>query len=277
MQKIDRVEIYPYDPNWSNIFEREALSIQNALGNNCIAIHHVGSTSVPGLASKLKIDIIAVVQDLVFDKGQLETLGYEYRGGFSIPLRRSFTIRTVDRNINLHVFEENDPEIELNILFRNYLREHADAKETYALLKYQLIQEESSHIKNGPMYRGYTLGKHDFIQHILKKCAFKRHRFVICTHHAEWDAVKAFRDKYFLDTYGIVDPDIWTFNHSEHVHLVLYRGMDIISYAHMQWLDNHKARIKMMVVDDAVCDQNKVKHQFIALIEKWLKTLGCSL
>ena len=117
MQKIDRVAIKPYDPNWPHIFEKEALIIRQALADNCIAIHHVGSTSVPGLAAKPKIDIIAVVRILFFDKSQLEAIGYKYRGGFNIPLRRSFTIRTVDRNINLHVFEENDPEIELNILF----------------------------------------------------------------------------------------------------------------------------------------------------------------
>lgn len=115
-----------------------------------------------GLAAKSKIDIIAVARDLLFDKSQLEDLGYEYRGGFSIPLRRSFTIRTPNRNINLHVFEESDPEIELNILFRDYLRPHPKVRDEYALLKYRLIQEESSHKKNDSMYRGYTLGKHDF-------------------------------------------------------------------------------------------------------------------
>lgn len=163
MQKIDRVEIKPYDLNWPHVFEKEAKLIQQALGNNCIAIHHVGSTSVPGLAAKPKIDIIAVVQDLFFDNSQLEAIGYKYRGGFNIPLRRSFTIRTVDRNINLHVFEENDPEIELNILFRDHLRENSNARDEYALLKHNLIKEESSHQKNDPVYRGYTLGKHDFV------------------------------------------------------------------------------------------------------------------
>ncbi|NBO24849.1 MAG: hypothetical protein EBU93_06430, partial [Chlamydiae bacterium] len=145
MKKIDRVEIKPYDPNWPHIFEKEAALIRQAMADNCIAIHHVGSTSVQDLAAKPKIDIIAVVKDLFFDKSQLETIGYRYRGGFNIPLRRSFTIRTADRNINLHVFEENDPEIELNILFRDHLRENPSARDEYALIKYKLIAEESSH------------------------------------------------------------------------------------------------------------------------------------
>ncbi|WP_339040762.1 GrpB family protein [Candidatus Lariskella endosymbiont of Hedychridium roseum] len=92
-------------------------------------LHHVGSTSVPGLAAKPKIDIMAVVLDLFFKESQLEAIGYRYRGGFNIPLRRYFTIRAEERSINLHVFEENDPEIELNILFRDHLCRSSSAIE----------------------------------------------------------------------------------------------------------------------------------------------------
>lgn len=125
-------------------------------------------------------------------------LGYKYRGGFNIPLRRSFTIRTADKNINLHVFKENDPEIELNILFKNHLHKALGTRDEYALLKYKLIAEEFSHEKNNSIYRGYNLGKHDFIQNILKKSGFNKYRFVLCTHTAEWVAAKHFRDIYFL-------------------------------------------------------------------------------
>ena len=56
MQKIDRVEIKPYDRNWPHIYEKEEILILQALADNCVAIHHVGSTSVPGLAAKPIID-----------------------------------------------------------------------------------------------------------------------------------------------------------------------------------------------------------------------------
>lgn len=273
MQKIDRVEIKPYDRNWPHIFEKEALLIRQALGDNCIAIHHVGSTSVPGLAAKPKIDIIAVVRNLFFDKSQLEAVGYKYRGGFNIPLRRSFTIRTAERNINLHVFEENDPEIELNILFRDHLRENPSARDEYALLKHKLIAEESSHQKNDSIYRGYTLGKHDFIQNILQKSGFKKHRFVLCTHHSEWAAAKHFRDTYFFGPHGIEDPYTWTFNHEEHAHLVLYQGTEIVAYAHIQFWPDQRAAIRIIAVDEYKRNQNS-GSVFLALIEKWLKSFG---
>ncbi len=273
MQKIDRVEIKPYDANWPNIFEDEAIRIKKALADNCIAIHHVGSTSVPGLAAKPKIDIIVVVQDLFFDKSQLEAIGYKYRGGFNIPLRRCFTIRTADKNINLHIFEENDPEIELNILFRDHLRRHPEARDEYALLKYKLITEESSHEKNDSIYRGYTLGKHDFIQNILKNSGFNKHRFVLCTHTAEWAAAKNLRDTYFFDPHGIDDPYTWTFNHEEHAHLVLYQGTEIIGYAHIQFWPDQRAAIRIIAIDESKRNQNSGSN-LLVFIEKWLLTLG---
>jgi len=273
MQKIDRVEIKPYDPNWPHIYEKEALLIRQALGDNCIAIHHVGSTSVPGLAAKPKIDIITVVRNLFFDKSQLEAIGYKYRGGFNIPLRRSFTIRTVDRNINLHIFEENDPEIELNILFRDHLRENPSARDEYALLKHKLISRESSHQKNDSIYRGYTLGKHDFIQNILQKSGFKKHRFVLCTHTLEWAAAKHFRDTYFFGPHGIEDPYTWTFNHEEHAHLVLYQGTEIVAYTHIQFWSDQRAAIRIIATDENKRNQNS-GSVFLALIEKWLKSFG---
>ncbi|MFO1257677.1 MAG: GNAT family N-acetyltransferase [Gammaproteobacteria bacterium] len=273
MQKIDRVEIKPYDRNWPHIFEKEALLISQALGDNCIAIHHVGSTSVPGLAAKPKIDIIAVVRNLFFDKSQLEAIGYKYRGGFNIPLRRSFTTRTADRNINLHVFEENDPEIELNILFRDHLRENPSARDEYELLKYKLIAEDSNHEKNDSIYRGYTLGKHDFIQSILNQSGFNKHRFVLCTHALEWAAAKHFRDTYFFGPHGIADPYTWTFNHEEHAHLVLYQSTEIIGYAHIQFWHDKRAAIRIIAVDEDKRNQNS-GSVFLALIEKWLKSLG---
>jgi GrpB-like predicted nucleotidyltransferase (UPF0157 family)/GNAT superfamily N-acetyltransferase len=271
MQKIDRVEIKPYDANWSNIFEAEAALIKKTSADNCIAIYHVGSTSVPGLAAKPKIDIIAVVRNLFFDKSQLEAIGYKYRGGFNIPLRRSFTIRTTERNINLHVFEENDPEIELNILLRDHLQENPSARDEYALLKHKLIAEESSHQKNDSIYRGYTLAKHDFIQNILQKSGFNKHRFVLCTHTLEWAAAKHFRNTF--GPHRIKDPCTGTFNHEEHAHLVLYQGTQIIGYAHIQFWPDQRATIRIIAVDEDKRNQNS-GSVFLALIEKWLKSFG---
>jgi|GEM_PF-3749945 len=48
---------------------------------------------------------------------------------------------------NLHIYEERHPEIELNLLFRDYLRQHPDARNEYTKLKENLLQKKSSYEK----------------------------------------------------------------------------------------------------------------------------------
>ena len=35
------IEIVPYDSNWPSVFEHESHSIKQALGDNCVEIHHI--------------------------------------------------------------------------------------------------------------------------------------------------------------------------------------------------------------------------------------------
>src|SRR5262245_28958694 len=55
------IHIADYDPEWPRLFEREAALIQDTLGDRVLLLEHVGSTSVPGLAAKPKIDMLLVV------------------------------------------------------------------------------------------------------------------------------------------------------------------------------------------------------------------------
>ena len=59
-----RVVIVDYDPAWPQMYEEEKALILGAMGERLLAIEHVGSTSVPGLAAKPIIDIIAGVRRL---------------------------------------------------------------------------------------------------------------------------------------------------------------------------------------------------------------------
>src|SRR5438552_10266127 len=99
MKKTKQIDVVPYDPNWPMLFELESAAIKKELGDNCVAIHHIGSTSVPGLAAKPKIDMIAVVRDPENLIEKLEMIGIQYRGEFNIPLHYGFSKRsTVDLN-----------------------------------------------------------------------------------------------------------------------------------------------------------------------------------
>ena len=56
--------VVEYNPQWIHAFEKEAVLVRNILGENCIAVYHIGSTAVPGLAAKPIIDIMPVVRNI---------------------------------------------------------------------------------------------------------------------------------------------------------------------------------------------------------------------
>src|SRR5262249_38328812 len=58
-----RVQIVEYDPRWVERFEVERRRIAAALGDRALAVHHVGSTAVPGLAAKDRVDVCVEVAD----------------------------------------------------------------------------------------------------------------------------------------------------------------------------------------------------------------------
>lgn len=174
---------------------------------------------------------------------------------------------------NLHVYEEGHPEIELNLLFRDYLRSHQEAREEYASLKENLLKDEASYEKRGSAFTGYNLGKDAFIRKILKSANFDRIRIMKCTHYAEWDFAKKLRQKYFFDPLSMADPYTWTFDHQEHAHLILYQGVDMIGYAHIQFWPNQRAAFRIFVVDEPYRHQG-LGSQFLQLCERWLKRQG---
>ena len=86
----DPVIVVDYDERWPAEFERLAVVYRDVLHGCRVAIEHVGSTSVPGLAAKPILDIDIVVPD--GDMAQevqplLESLGYVCQGTLGIPDR----------------------------------------------------------------------------------------------------------------------------------------------------------------------------------------------
>jgi GNAT superfamily N-acetyltransferase len=102
---------------------------------------------------------------------------------------------------------------------------------------------------------------------------FNRIRMMKCAHYLEWEAVKQLRNKYFFDPLSISDPYTWTFDHPEHAHLVLYQGVDIIGYAHVQFWTGYRAALRILVIDEKY-RQHGLGSQFLQLCEHWLKRLG---
>lgn len=266
------IEVAPYNENWPKQFAEEAEKIKQALGDNCIAIHHIGSTNVPGLSAKPIIDIILECKDNKNSIKPLENIGYEYRGEFNIPFRNYFC-KKEETKFNLHCYEQNNPEIELNLKFRDYLRNNVEARNEYALLKANLLKEESSYLKNGSIFTGYNLGKDQFIKKILQKLNLTALRMARCVHYEELEAAKNLRQKYIFDQADLKDPYLWTFESQNHIHFVLYKGAEIIGYAHIQLWPKNRAALRIIAIDENYRN-NRYGGEFLKLCEKWLKLQG---
>ncbi|QMT60335.1 bifunctional GrpB family protein/GNAT family N-acetyltransferase [Legionella sp. PC997] len=264
------VEVVTYNSLWPELFAKEARQIKHTLGNNCIAIHHIGSTSVPGLSAKPIIDILPVVQDiLLVDKASkaMETIGYSTMGEYGIPFRRFFQKGALVRTHNVHVFEENNSEIERHLNFRDWMRSHPSDRDTYATLKIDLAKQFPNDIT------AYCLGKEEFITQIEAKTGFTKLRIVKALTPLEWQLARTFRQKYFFDKVTISDPYTWTFDHKDHIHFVLYQGTNRVGYAHIQLWPNQRAALRIIVIDEAYRNKG-IGSNFLTLIERWLQHTG---
>lgn len=157
--------LLPHDPCWAREFVRESAIVAIAMGDALLAIHHIGSTAIPGICAKPVIDILAVVRDVgVLDLlgVRMEALGYEVMGEFGIPGRRYFrkddAIGT--RTHQIHAFAEGSPQIARHVAFRDFLRAHPAHAVEYDALKQRLAALHPKDIG------AYTDGKDAFIAEI---------------------------------------------------------------------------------------------------------------
>lgn len=131
-----RVEIEPYSATWPELAHLEIELLSKAFGGCVDSIHHIGSTSIRGLAAKPVIDLMAVAHDLDLLDGalpELDHLGFRSWGEFGITGRRYFTKDTDSgkRMIQLHCFPQGSPHVERHLAFRDYLRAHPDIASDY--------------------------------------------------------------------------------------------------------------------------------------------------
>lgn len=261
------VVVVPYNNNWPSLFAQEADNIKTALGSNCIAIHHIGSTAVPGLAAKPIIDILPVVEDIMLvdaANGNMEKLGYSCKGEFGMLFRRYFQKEQNGiRTYNVHVFEKDSPDIERHILFRNWMRDNAVDRQAYAELKQNLAKQYSNDIFQ------YVMGKDSFVSAIDAKTGFNGLRIVKALTDQQWQHVHELRQKFIFDSISITDPYTWTFTHTDHVHLCLYKGNKVIGYAHIQLWHDKRAALRIIVLEPDHRRQ-KIGSIFLGLIERWL-------
>lgn len=114
----------PYDPAWLEMFERERDAILSALADLEVDVDHIGSTSVPGLAAKPKIDILVGLrtwQDLNAAVDALLRIGYERERQLSLPEHLSLR-RGRPTTHRFHLVVRNGELWRRDLSFRDALR-----------------------------------------------------------------------------------------------------------------------------------------------------------
>lgn len=130
------ISVEPYDSAWPAHYATESARLRRSLGECVLAVEHIGSTAVEGLAAKPIVDVMVGVSALNRTDGiadRLAALGYEDCGG--AEGRRYFRRRGAGQDFNVQLIEHESPQWRTNIRFRDYLRSDSDAAQRYAEAK----------------------------------------------------------------------------------------------------------------------------------------------
>jgi GrpB-like predicted nucleotidyltransferase (UPF0157 family) len=168
---VRKVEVIAYDSRWPLLYRVEAERLIKILDGELMRLHHIGSTSVPGLAAKPLIDMLAEVRDIEKLDGLNERMmaaGYTPKGEYGITGRRYFFKGSAERHTHhLHAFQEGNAEIVRHLLFRDFLRSHPAEAQAYGDLKLSLASRFTADIES------YMDGKDAFIKDIDRQAALR--------------------------------------------------------------------------------------------------------
>jgi len=164
--------IRDYDPRSVDKYEAIAKRVNDALGTLRATIHHVGSTSIPGLPAKPIIDVdVTLACDLADEHLYAPLLA---DAGFKLVLRqpswhqnRLFEC-TEPTHVNLHIFPAGCAEVERHLAFRDWLRDedHEADREAYVAAKRAAVEECRRTAGDG---RAYNAKKAPVLREILAR------------------------------------------------------------------------------------------------------------
>lgn len=159
------VHVVPYDPEWPRRFERERAVLETIFTGLGVAIEHVGSTAVPGLAAKPVIDMmlgVSRLDDVDARVPALEAAGYEYAPEYEVALpERRYFRRPVNgpRRFHLHCVIKDGAFWVRHLAFRDHLRAHPPTAAAYHRLKVELAARDGK--------QAYAARKSPFIEQVL--------------------------------------------------------------------------------------------------------------
>lgn len=168
---MSRVLVAEYSEEWPKTFEQLRDRIWPALSDFALAVEHVGSTAVPGLAAKPVIDFCVVVRsraDVPLGIERLAQLGYVHRGDLGVPDREAFRRPEGLPRHHLYLSPKDSLSFRNHLALRDHLRADPDGAIAYGALKRQLAKQFPDDIDS------YIEGKTAFILETLRGLGFTR-------------------------------------------------------------------------------------------------------
>ena len=173
---MKKVVVVDYDPAWPAVFDRLRDQVWPVVQDVAISIEHIGSTSVPGLASKSIIDLSIVTPsdaEVPLTIERLATLGYIHRGNLGIEGREAFKQPDGLPRHHLNLCPQSSLGLKNPLALRDYLRTHPDIAQAYGDLKKQLADQFPHDIDS------YIEGKTDFLLGILRQQGFSQEQCAV--------------------------------------------------------------------------------------------------
>jgi GrpB-like predicted nucleotidyltransferase (UPF0157 family) len=173
------VVVVPYSDQWPERFSILHTELIALFAPDSIAVEHIGSTSVPGLAAKPVIDVLLGAPSLARIESKIQLLGehgYEYVSKYEvdIPERRYFVkaqicsprsalaeIPAAALRVHVHAVELASRIWREHLAFRNALRNDAHLRARYQALKLQLAKEFSDNKS------AYSNAKNPFVEAVI--------------------------------------------------------------------------------------------------------------
>ena len=160
-----QVVLREYDPNWPSLYRAEEARIRKVLGERTRLVEHVGSTSVPGLAAKPRIDVVLTVTASADERSYLPELE---RAGYLLRVREPDwhehrCLNGPEVDVNLHVFSDGCLEVDRMLAFRDQLRRDATDRARYEQTKRSLASRRWKYTQH------YADAKSEVVEEILVK------------------------------------------------------------------------------------------------------------
>ena len=162
-----QVRIVDYQLSWPREFRQLEAQVRSAIGSNALAVDHVGSTAIPGLAAKDVIDIqvrVAAVDEASVVPA-MGSIGFRCRPeawnrtetSSGVKCRKLVFAPAIGARLcNVHFRAADAPNARFALLFRDYLRADDTARQAWGAFKRRLAVSVTDYADYGQIKQPAT-------------------------------------------------------------------------------------------------------------------------